>query len=102
MSSQENQDPNPPGEDVEQTTDGENPTSGADAEKGKKPKSRIVDELPPVGPWGDRAVTTRRAGMRKPPEKDSSLNVRINLDLRADVALELHAVLQGEVTVGLF
>lgn len=58
--------------------------------------------MAPKGPWGDRAVTSRKVGTKKAPENDSSLNVRINLDLRADVALELHAVLQGDVTVGLF
>lgn len=62
----------------------------------------IEDEAPPLGPWGNRGVTSRKAGTKRPPEKDSSLNVRINLDLRADVALELHAVLQGDVTIGLF
>ncbi|GMF74810.1 hypothetical protein F9C07_2286909 [Aspergillus flavus] len=58
----------------------------------------------PKGPWGDRGVTSPTAGLEKPnkDEKDSSLNVRINLDLRADVALELHAVIQGNVTIGLF
>lgn len=40
--------------------------------------------------------------MQRPAPKDSSLNVRINLDLRADVMLELHAVVQGDVTIGLF
>jgi hypothetical protein len=60
-------------------------------------------EPPPKGPWGDRGVTSRNAGVKKKKDqKDSSLNVRINLDLRADVALELHAVLQGEITIGLF
>ncbi|KAF9887514.1 hypothetical protein FE257_010092 [Aspergillus nanangensis] len=53
-------------------------------------------------PWGDRGVTALDAGTKKPPKKDSSINVRINLDLRADVALELHAVVQGDVTIGLF
>ena len=47
-------------------------------------------------------VTSPKAGTKKPPTKDSSLNVRINMDLRADVALELHAVIQGDVTIGLF
>ncbi|KAL4924164.1 uncharacterized protein BDV17DRAFT_295695 [Aspergillus undulatus] len=61
-----------------------------------------VEDAFPAGPWGNRCVTSRRVGTKKPPEKDSSLNVRINLDLRADVALELHAVLQGDITVGLF
>ncbi|KAB8273870.1 hypothetical protein BDV30DRAFT_238118 [Aspergillus minisclerotigenes] len=58
----------------------------------------------PKGPWGDRGVTSPTAGLGKPnkDENDSSLNVRINLDLRADVALELHAVVQGNVTIGLF
>ncbi|KAE8373997.1 hypothetical protein BDV26DRAFT_270821 [Aspergillus bertholletiae] len=58
----------------------------------------------PKGPWGDRGVTSPTAGLGKPnkEENDSSLNVRINLDLRADVALELHAVIQGNVTIGLF
>lgn len=56
----------------------------------------------PKGPWGNRGVTSPKAGTKKPPTKDSSLNVRINMDLRADVALELHAVIQGDVTIGLF
>ncbi|KAB8207668.1 hypothetical protein P875_00116993 [Aspergillus parasiticus SU-1] len=57
----------------------------------------------PKGPWGDRGVTSPTTGLGKPnKEDDSSLNVRINLDLRADVALELHAVVQGNVTIGLF
>ncbi|KAE8341325.1 hypothetical protein BDV24DRAFT_163457 [Aspergillus arachidicola] len=58
----------------------------------------------PKGPWGDRGVTSPTTGLGKPnkDENDSSLNVRINLDLRADVALELHAVIQGNVTIGLF
>merc|ERR1712187_485298 len=81
------------------------PDTGADGPKkdtGKGPKPLIDDEPPPSGPWGNRCVTSRRAGMKRPPEKDSSLNVRINMDLRADVALELHAVLQGDITIGLF
>ncbi|PLN86545.1 hypothetical protein BDW42DRAFT_190131 [Aspergillus taichungensis] len=56
----------------------------------------------PVGPWGDRGVTSPKAGGKKPKAKESSLNVRINLDLRADVSLELHAVVQGDITIGLF
>jgi hypothetical protein len=61
------------------------------------------DEKPPLGPWGDRGVTSRNTGVKKKKDqKDSSLNVRINMDLRADVALELHAVIQGEVIIGLF
>lgn len=56
----------------------------------------------PPGPWGDRGVTSPAAGGKKKKAKDSSLNVRINLDLRADVALELHAVIQGDITIGLF
>ncbi|KAB8069166.1 hypothetical protein BDV29DRAFT_161697 [Aspergillus leporis] len=60
-----------------------------------------ADSLP-KGPWGDRGVTSPKAGSSKPRQKESSLNVRINLDLRADVALELHAVIQGDVTIGLF
>ncbi|KAL4789683.1 hypothetical protein BDV19DRAFT_394834 [Aspergillus venezuelensis] len=63
---------------------------------------RTLEETVPEGPWGNKGVTSRRVGKKKPIEKDSSLNVRINLDLRADVALELHAVLQGDVTIGLF
>ncbi|KAJ0415716.1 hypothetical protein BJY00DRAFT_292969 [Aspergillus carlsbadensis] len=59
-------------------------------------------DLPPTGPWGNRGVTSPSAGTKRAPQKDSSLNVRINLDLRADVALELHAVLQGDITIGLF
>ncbi|KAL4888445.1 hypothetical protein BDV59DRAFT_139436 [Aspergillus ambiguus] len=59
-------------------------------------------EAPPKGPWGDRGVTSPKAGTSKVEQKPSSLNVRINLDLRADVALELHAVVQGDVTIGLF
>merc|ERR1712187_510357 len=81
------------------------PDTGTDdpkKETGKGPKPLIEEEAPPLGPWGNRCVTSRRAGMKKPPEKDSSLNVRINMDLRADVALELHAVLQGDITIGLF
>ncbi|KAJ5644211.1 uncharacterized protein N7484_006718 [Penicillium longicatenatum] len=65
-------------------------------------KSYDVDDKPPPGPWGNRGVTSPKAGTKRPPQKDSSLNVRINLDLRADVALELHAVIQGDVTIGLF
>ncbi|KAF9886117.1 hypothetical protein FE257_012052 [Aspergillus nanangensis] len=57
---------------------------------------------PPKGPWGDRGVTSPLAGTTKPQQKESSLNVRINLDLRADVSLELHAVVQGDITIGLF
>ncbi|KAL5358350.1 hypothetical protein BJX96DRAFT_146387 [Aspergillus floccosus] len=62
----------------------------------------VADEPPPKGPWGDRGVTSPKAGTSRVQQKDSSLNVRINLDLRADVALELHAVIQGDVTIGLF
>ncbi|KAL4861482.1 hypothetical protein BDV12DRAFT_180246 [Aspergillus spectabilis] len=74
-----------------------------DAKKGQgtQPKSFEHDE-PPIGPWGNRGVTSRKAGTKKPPEASSSLNVRVNLDLRADVALELHAVIQGDITIGLF
>lgn len=62
----------------------------------------IPPEDLPTPPWGDRGVTSLKAGTKKPKQKDSSINVRINLDLRADVALELHAVIQGDVTIGLF
>lgn len=77
--------------------------SRADNEdKAKKEPPTVDNEAPPKGPWGDRGVTSPRAGTNKVQQKDSSLNVRINLDLRADVALELHAVIQGDVTIGLF
>ena len=69
------------------------------------PASNAASAAPeiPKGPWGDRGVTSPTAGLGKPSkDDDSSLNVRINLDLRADVALELHAVVQGNVTIGLF
>ncbi|KAL4916347.1 hypothetical protein BDW62DRAFT_202852 [Aspergillus aurantiobrunneus] len=72
----------------------------------EKPKSSNApsgsEEPLPKGPWGDRGVTHRNAGMYRVPENSSTLNVRINLDLRADVALELHAVVQGSVIIGLF
>ncbi|KAL2847426.1 hypothetical protein BJY01DRAFT_246793 [Aspergillus pseudoustus] len=67
-----------------------------------KPLVQKDDDIPPKGPWGNRGVTSPNAGTKRAPQKDSSLNVRINLDLRADVALELHAVLQGDITIGLF
>ncbi|KAL6228614.1 hypothetical protein BDW75DRAFT_246546 [Aspergillus navahoensis] len=57
---------------------------------------------PPPQPWGNRGVTSPRTGTKGAKEEKSSLNVRINLDLRADVMLELHAVIQGNVTIGLF
>ncbi|OKL59162.1 hypothetical protein UA08_05813 [Talaromyces atroroseus] len=72
-----------------------------EGEKGKV-KAQFTEEPLPKGPWGDRGVTHRNAGLYKVPEKSSTLNVRINLDLRADVALELHAVVQGSVIIGLF
>ncbi|KAL3462290.1 hypothetical protein BJX64DRAFT_288414 [Aspergillus heterothallicus] len=75
-----------------------------DPKETSDPKSLVQKEedLPPTGPWGNRGVTSPNAGTKRAPQKDSSLNVRINLDLRADVALELHAVLQGDITIGLF
>ncbi|KAJ5811667.1 hypothetical protein N7474_007968 [Penicillium riverlandense] len=76
--------------------------SGDPPEKEPKGMKPDPDDPPPKGPWGDRGVTSPKAGTKKPPQKDSSLNVRINLDLRADVALELHAVIQGDITIGLF
>ncbi|KAL3451656.1 hypothetical protein BJX65DRAFT_222847 [Aspergillus insuetus] len=87
-------------------------TAPADNARGKEMNPKETSEskslvqedadLPPTGPWGNRGVTSPRAGTKRAPQKDSSLNVRINLDLRADVALELHAVLQGDITIGLF
>jgi hypothetical protein len=68
----------------------------------EKVQQTEIEDTPPKGPWGDRGVTSPKAGTKKVQAKDSSLNVRINLDLRADVALELHAVIQGDVTIGLF
>lgn len=69
-------------------------------------KEAPVPEVPaievPKPPWGDRGVTAPLAGLKKAAPKDSSINVRISLDLRADVSLELHAVVQGDVTIGLF
>ncbi|PLB36918.1 uncharacterized protein BDW47DRAFT_126828 [Aspergillus candidus] len=79
------------------------PNQAADA-GGEGGDEGIDDDIGPfpVGPWGDRGVTSPKAGTKKPKAKESSLNVRINLDLRADVALELHAVIQGDITIGLF
>ncbi|KAH8426423.1 uncharacterized protein LDX57_004161 [Aspergillus melleus] len=71
-------------------------------EKDSKVKVDLSEEPAPKGPWGDRGVTSGNAGMYRVPENSSTLNVRINLDLRADVALELHAVVQGSVIIGLF
>ncbi|OJJ07239.1 hypothetical protein ASPVEDRAFT_362318 [Aspergillus versicolor CBS 583.65] len=77
------------------------------AGQGKEEKPNVngpqTDGEPlPKGPWGDRGVTHRNAGMYQVSENAPTLNVRINLDLRADVALELHAVVQGSVIIGLF
>ncbi|KAL3462199.1 hypothetical protein BJX64DRAFT_288532 [Aspergillus heterothallicus] len=72
--------------------------NGGNGENGKEPKA-LVGDIPPIGPWGNRGVTSRNAGTKKAPAKNSSLNVRVNLDLRADVALELHAVIQGDITI---
>ncbi|KAL2842893.1 hypothetical protein BJY01DRAFT_248848 [Aspergillus pseudoustus] len=82
---------------------GKEGTGGKQTGKGGgKPPQPIAGDVPPIGPWGDRGVTSRNAGTNKAPANPSSLNVRINLDLRADVALELHAVIQGDITIGLF
>ena len=92
--------PEKPGVQEEGKDKGNVNKEGSEKETGVKSES---DEgLPPKGPWGDRGVTHRNAGLYKVPEKSSTLNVRINLDLRADVALELHAVVQGSVIIGLF
>ncbi|KAL4803384.1 hypothetical protein BDV18DRAFT_162948 [Aspergillus unguis] len=101
--STESQDPDLEGNASDQEASTEKPTEKPTANVNPKPqKSLLEDPDMPEGPWGNRGVTSRRTGTKRPPEKDSSLNVRINLDLRADVALELHAVLQGDVTIGLF
>ncbi|KAL2782838.1 hypothetical protein BJX66DRAFT_345476, partial [Aspergillus keveii] len=73
-------------------------TGNSKQDQGTKPKAFDHDD-PPIGPWGNRGVTSRKAGTKKAPEASSSLNVRVNLDLRADVALELHAVIQGDITI---
>jgi hypothetical protein len=86
-----------------ENTPGKENTQGQGNSPASNKDDSKSDDKPPLGPWGDRGVTSRNAGVKeKKDQKDSSLNVRINLDLRADVALELHAVLQGEVIIGLF
>lgn len=100
--------PNNYSSEAPQLESGENPKDQGNPQgEGNQPASNTgdseSDEKPPQGPWGDRGVTSRNAGVKKKKDqKDSSLNVRINMDLRADVALELHAVIQGEVIIGLF
>ncbi|KAL3448231.1 hypothetical protein BJX65DRAFT_307095 [Aspergillus insuetus] len=75
-------------------------TGGAAADQNTGGSKPLEHDDPPIGPWGNRGVTSRKAGTKKAPDKSSSLNVRVNLDLRADVALELHAVIQGDITIG--
>ncbi|KAL3484712.1 hypothetical protein BJX62DRAFT_243656 [Aspergillus germanicus] len=77
-------------------------TGAAAADQNTGGSKPLEHDDPPIGPWGNRGVTSRKAGTKKAPDKSSSLNVRVNLDLRADVALELHAVIQGDITIGAF
>ncbi|KAE8360314.1 hypothetical protein BDV27DRAFT_161796 [Aspergillus caelatus] len=96
---------NPPAE-RKNSTQADKALDQKPASPGALPASNAASAVPeiPKGPWGDRGVTLPTTGLGKPSkdDNDSSLNVRINLDLRADVALELHAVVQGNVTIGLF
>ncbi|KAI9372629.1 hypothetical protein BJX61DRAFT_506304 [Aspergillus egyptiacus] len=79
------------------------PDTKTNPKKASDPKTLDEqDDVPPTPPWGNRGVTSLRAGTKRPPQDSSSINIRIDLDLRADVSLELHAVLQGEVAIGLF
>ncbi|PLB34891.1 uncharacterized protein BDW47DRAFT_111429, partial [Aspergillus candidus] len=53
-------------------------------------------------PWGKNTVTSAKAGLSKVQRNRRDLNARFNVDMRADVSLEIHTQLQGDVVLGTF
>ncbi|PLN82509.1 hypothetical protein BDW42DRAFT_78914 [Aspergillus taichungensis] len=53
-------------------------------------------------PWGKNTVTSANAGLSKVQSRRRELNARFNVDMRADVNLEIHTLLQGDVVLGTF
>ncbi|PKY07919.1 hypothetical protein P168DRAFT_300716 [Aspergillus campestris IBT 28561] len=53
-------------------------------------------------PWGKNTVTSAKAGLSKVQSRRRDLNARFNVDMRADVSLEIHTQIQGDVVLGTF